>query len=148
MRVESRLAFVLVVLCAMPASGQAPFRPSASVEATVRSLPIRAGLWEMQRGDVRGGKPYSKCMTQGDWETTKDRALGLAATPPGCSVKDVVVRGNMVRTTFACKEYNLMEELEFADASFRSRAVEMSPGLPKGGVVMDNSGSFKGPCQP
>lgn len=142
---RARLLCVLAA-CALPALAQPTFTPSPELAASVLALPIQPGLWEIRRNDVRDGKPYEKCMGAGDWEIAKSRALGLSLAPVGCPVQDVVLRGNMVRTTFACKDYNLMEEFEFAGTSFRNRAVEMAPGLPKGGVVLDSTGTHKGPC--
>lgn len=137
-----------MIVVSSPASGQSRFEPAANTEAAVRALIIEPGKWEMRRSDVRAGQPYSTCMTAGDWETAKDRALGLTLIPAGCSVKQVAVRGNFVTTTFACGAITKIEELEFGGSVFRHRTLEAPKGSSKTELVVEGSGSHRGACVP
>lgn len=122
-------------------------RASPEIEASVKRLPIEGGSWEMRRSDVRGGQPYAHCMTQGDWETTKLRAIGGGLVPPGCRVSAVSLKGTTVTTQFTCPDRKLVEELEFSGKTFRSRATETSLASGKMLEVVEGSGKFIGACK-
>jgi hypothetical protein len=124
------------------ANAQTSFRPSTELAASVDKLAIQPGLWEVRRSDVRDQKPYSKCMTQGDWETTKLRAMGKILTPPDCSVKDVSLHGKVLKTTYSCIGKIVVEEFEFSGNSFQNRAFETRIGGGKTATVLESSGKF------
>lgn len=139
------LMSIAALILAGSATAQTAFKPSASLQAAVKAMPTQAGNWEIRRSDVGGGKPSMKCMTDGDWSITKGRALGLELVPPGCATKEVMARDKTVRTTFACEDRTLVEEWEFGEGSFRSRASETSSRGGKGETV-ESSGTRKGAC--
>lgn len=142
---RSKAALLCVCALACSAGAETAFSPDADLQAAVQALPARPGLWAIQTADVAGA-PLAKCITREDWDNTKRRALGLAKVPEGCTVREVILRGALVRTTFACGEFSLMEEIEFGESAFHMRAVEMPPLLTKGVVLRESSGTYRGPC--
>lgn len=113
----------------------------------MKRLPIEAGNWEMRRSDVRGGQPYAHCMTQGDWDTTKLRALGGGLVPPDCQVSAVSLKGTTVNTQFTCPDRKMVEELEFSGKTFKIRASETALASGKVMAVVEGSGKFIGACK-
>lgn len=101
----------------------------------------------MRRSDVRGGQPYAHCMTQGDWETTKLRAIGGGLVPVDCRVSAVSLKGATVSTQFTCPDRKMVEDLEFSGKAFRSRAIETALASGKILEVVDGSGKYIGACK-
>lgn len=122
-------------------------KPSPEIEAAVKRLPIEAGNWDMRRSDVRGGQPYAHCMTQGDWDNTKLRAIGSGLVPPDCRVSAVSLKGATVTTQFTCPDRKMLEELEFAGKTFRSRATETALASGKVLELVEGSGRLLGACK-